>query len=146
MNKFKVGQRVRIIRSGLEGIIEHIDSKDFDDYGFCKRCYYIDFRKSEYPSDYKWVTVYDIEEVKEILDSVEKEYLGNVIKPFKNRVVSICKENPKSLEQKEFIQIKVNSILDGCNESICLPYFSKNKMYKGMITSKEYTLEELELN
>lgn len=32
-----------------------------------------------------------------------------------------------------------------CHEEIALPYFYRDKMYKGMELDKEYTLEELEL-
>ncbi len=90
----------------------------------------------------------EIEKI-DILDEVEKQYLRNVIKPFRNRVVSINKRivNFENIENKIFhyIRIKIKSktiIFD--NEYINFPYFN-NEMYKGMEDKKEYTLEELEL-
>lgn len=74
---------------------------------------------------------------KEILDEEEKEYLSNVIKPFRNRIEGIVKE---IFGGKEFITI---TIKDDC--SLCFPYFEKGTMYKGMEEDKEYTLEELGL-
>ena len=76
---------------------------------------------------------------KEILDDVEKEYLKNVIKPFRNRTTSIGKGGVL-YEEKEFIYIETKEDAD-----IILPYFKKNTMYKGMEAGKRYTLEELGL-
>lgn len=85
----------------------------------------------------------------DILDKVEKEYLADVIKPIKNRVVSISKKvvNFSNKNNKIFyyILIKVKSeteIFD--DEYINFPYF-KTEMYKGMENCKEYTLEDLGL-
>lgn len=88
-------------------------------------------------------------EVPDILDEVEKEYLSAVIKPFRNRAVSISKKiiNFENKENKIFyyIRIKIESKTGiFCNEFISLPYFN-NEMYKGMKVDKEYTLEELGL-
>lgn len=84
-----------------------------------------------------------------ILDEVEKEYLADVIKPFKNRVVSISKIviNFSNKNNKIFyyIRIKVKSETEiFYYEYINFPYF-KTEMYKGMENCKEYTLEDLEL-
>ena len=70
-----------------------------------------------------------------ILDDKEKEYLSNVIKPFRDRVSSISKDGPL-----EYITIS----LDGDDFAI-LPNFEKGTMYKGMETNRRYTLEELGL-
>lgn len=87
-----------------------------------------------------------IYEFKEILDEQEKDYLGNVIEPFKNRVIRIEKVK-KLYGNSEFINIVLcNSILYNAEESIQLPYFKKGKMYKGMELDKEYTLKELGLD
>ena len=75
---------------------------------------------------------------KEILDDIEREYLLNVIKPFKNRISDIVKRNFDS--EKSYIAIHINS------ETIYFPYFKKNTMYKGMEVDKEYTLKELSLD
>lgn len=72
----------------------------------------------------------------EILDQKEKEYLNVVIKPFKNRVISIKKVR---LVVTEYVEIKLSG------ETMNLPAFKKGKMYKGMEANKQYTLEELGL-
>ena len=78
---------------------------------------------------------------KTILDEVEKRYLSNVIKPFRDKVISICKHG--SCEREcEFIAIKYSDIEKGF---IFLPFFKKDTMYKGMEIGKIYTLEELGL-
>lgn len=79
---------------------------------------------------------------KPILDKKEKEYLSNVIKPFRDKVISIAKFYEESIDNN-FIEIEVNQSY--CNEYIDLPYFKKGTMYKGMQTNKKYTLEELGL-
>ena len=39
MNKFKVGQRVKIIRTGKIGKIAELDNEDFDKEGRSNNCY-----------------------------------------------------------------------------------------------------------
>lgn len=75
---------------------------------------------------------------KEILDDVEKEYLLNIIKPFKDKVEYICKNSGLPGEY-----ISINMAKDS---SIILPYFKENTMYKGMKLYKKYTLKELGLD
>lgn len=92
-----------------------------------------------------WHTVYEKES--EILDEKEKEYLSNVIKPFKNRVQNILKEtviqaNPFEFKVKQTEHIVIQIVND---ENIYLPTFKKNTMYKNMKTNKQYTLKELGL-
>lgn len=78
---------------------------------------------------------------KPILDEVEREYLSAVIKPFRDRVISICKCN---CYEYEYIVIKYLDI--GKNEGfIYFPCFKKGTMYKGMETNKEYSVEDLGL-
>lgn len=79
--------------------------------------------------------VYEVEQ--EILDEGEKEYLSNVIRPFKNRVKTISKQ--RAIDGDCYI------LIDLGNDDFALPYFKKNKMYCGMEDFKEYTLEELGL-
>ena len=79
---------------------------------------------------------------KPILDDIEKEYLSAVIKPFRDKVISIAKFYEESIDNN-FIEIEVNQSY--CNEYIDLPYFKKGTMYKGMILDKGYTVEELGL-
>lgn len=79
-------------------------------------------------------------EVNSVLDEAEKRYLTNIIKPFRDSVVAIIK--CKYADYYEFIQIEVN--LERY-EYISLPFFKKDKMYKGMEIGKRYTVEELDL-
>ncbi len=98
----------------------------------------LDFVKVERPTRYETVYERAEEEKKEILDKVEKNYLTNVIKPFKKRFKGISKiESPMFPAEKEFLQIQLN------NDEIILPYFEKGTMYKEMELNKKYTLEEL---
>lgn len=80
----------------------------------------------------------DIE--KTILDKVEKRYLENVLRPFKDNVKFVEK---REYRNKEHIYIQINR--NHMYEWIGLPYFKKNTMYKGMKSEKEYTLKELGL-
>lgn len=73
---------------------------------------------------------------KPILDEVEKRYLSNVIKPFRDRVKCILKDENFG---KEFIYI----ILE--DDEFSLPFFEPNTMYKGMESYKQYSLEDLGL-
>ena len=77
-----------------------------------------------------------------ILDKVEKEYLKAVIKPFRDRVVSIRKI--ESLKNHETICIHVHTD-DDYYDYVYLPHFERETMYQGMVTNKGYTLEELGL-
>lgn len=91
--------------------------------------------KVERPTQYK--TIY--EAPKQILDKEEKEYLEAVIRPFRDKVVSISKYN-NLIGKKEFITIAFQE-----NEFVNFPFFKTNTMYKGMELNKEYTLDELGL-
>lgn len=72
-----------------------------------------------------------------ILDDVEREYLSEVIRPFRKKVRYISK---KGICSKEFILIEVEE-----NCSIALPSFKAGSMYKGMEPEKQYNLKELGL-
>lgn len=82
---------------------------------------------------------YDIK--KPILDEAEKEYLSNVIKPFRDRVEFIVK---RSVQKYEYIEISYREINTFVG-AVCLPIFKENTIYKNMKINEEYTLEELEL-
>lgn len=76
----------------------------------------------------------------QILDDAEKKYLSAVIKPFRDKVDSICKEN--------FMDYGCQHIvigLIGAGPDMTLPLFKSETMYKGMELGYEYTLEELGL-
>lgn len=77
------------------------------------------------------------EENKQILDNAEKRYLKNVIRPFKDRVISIIKENDFG---DDYIKIELKN-----GDFANLPNFAKGTMYKGMRSEKKYTLKELGL-
>lgn len=72
---------------------------------------------------------------KPILDKKEKEYLENLLKPFKDKVDYVEKRNNSN---RQYLDIKLKSY-----EHIKLPYFEKNTMYKGMEVEKQYNLKEL---
>lgn len=74
---------------------------------------------------------------KHILDEKEKEYLSNVIKPFRDDVKCIIKY---SVDYVEWITICMKTCHD-----MDFPIFSVGTMYKGLELNKEYSLEELGL-
>ena len=76
-----------------------------------------------------------------ILDDIEKKYLSNVIKPFRNTVISIAKRS--AYNNLSYIAISLKKYL--VEESVTLPYFETTQMYKNMKLDKVYTLEELGL-
>jgi hypothetical protein len=84
---------------------------------------------------------YEIE--KTILTDKEKEYLSYVIKPFKDRVFGIAKQD-QYVNGYEYITIMVKEE-NGDHFHMGLPSFKVGTMYKGMELNKEYTLEELGL-
>lgn len=78
-----------------------------------------------------------------ILDEVEKEYLSNIIKPFKDRVISI---EMRQVFNNNYIVIALqNKFQKGYEESIVLPEFEKDTMYKNMEVNRKYKLKELDL-
>lgn len=87
----------------------------------------------------EYLTVY--ESKSEILDEVEKRYLRNVIRPFRDRVKTI----------RKFVYSGGNASIDISIDDnntgwiIELLPFPKNEMYKGMEDNKKYTIEELGL-
>lgn len=85
-------------------------------------------------------TVYEYKP--EILDDVEKRYLKQVIRPYKN-----IKSIVKYIYPGERIASIMITILDLDNEdwTFTLPPFKTYEMYKNMEDDKEYTLQELGL-
>lgn len=76
---------------------------------------------------------------KPILDEVEKEYLSNVIKPFRDKVSHICKRESANTGM-EWLQVGIKA-----DVNLDFPNFEKGTMYKGMELGKEYSLEDLGL-
>lgn len=108
-----------------------------------------DMIKDEYKEYLSEFLDYDYErelEVKEVLTEEEKEYVINIIKPFKDRVVNIRKGYDDAYE---FIEIDFKSIrtdyYHSGNDRTYSPYFVSNTMFVGMERDKEYTLGELGL-
>lgn len=133
MNKFKLGQRVKIIRTGKIGEVVGIGDFDYTEIGQSNTCYVVRYSNNKMD----WFTVHDLELIKEILDETEKEYLNNVIKPFREKVTSIQKDGNRL---REYIKICIKN-----DANIGLPDFETDTMYKGMKIYKEYTLTELGL-
>ena len=81
-----------------------------------------------------------------ILTKEEKEYLSNVIKPFKNKVSYIVKDKiivgPRNAV---FIQICVKSSIS-MYEYISLPTFISDCMYNNMQLGYRYSLKEVGLD
>ena len=80
---------------------------------------------------------------KPILDEKEKEYLSNVIKPFRDSVVAIVKRGDYGCDNYSCIRIIVEQ--NGNLEWISLPIFKTETMYNGMEIDRDYILEELGL-
>ena len=81
-----------------------------------------------------------------ILTKKEKEYLSNIVKPFRDRKVVIEKyEYPQNEHKNECIQISVEFYDKTGGETVSLPIFKKGTMYKGLESNKCYTLEDLGL-
>lgn len=84
----------------------------------------------------------------DILDEKEKQYLQNVIKPFRDRVKSIAKQNYTN--GYDYISISVSYPINDCfdcfgTDSLFLPVFKSGTMYNNMKVDRKYTLEELGL-
>lgn len=83
-----------------------------------------------------------IKQPKPILNDIEKEYLSNIIKPFRDRIDYIAKFNLAKVNlanRREYILIKMKNC-----EMISLP-FTAGTVYKGMENDKNYTLKDLGL-
>ena len=80
--------------------------------------------------------------IKSILTEKEKEYLSAVIKPFKDKVSYIVKQQGFKDDKQlsvEFIIIYVD------DEKLILPSYDKGTLYKDMKLAEKYTVEDLGL-
>ena len=85
-----------------------------------------------------------LEEVNEpVLDDAERKYLSEVIRPFRKKITYISKVIHCGVD-RQYISIKIKD-KDGFRDSLNLPDFENDTMYKGMEINKAYTLEELGL-
>ena len=73
-----------------------------------------------------------------VLDVVEKRYLKNVIRPFKDRIIYVKKLQSTAYRKIAYLYVAVKD-----DSYMMFPRFNKNTMYKNMKINKEYTLEEL---
>ena len=80
---------------------------------------------------------------KPILDDVEKEYLSNIIKPFRDRIAWVRKFKSPNNEYLEYIKIAYRD--DFRINALNFPDFRTGEMYRGMEINKPYTLKELGL-
>ena len=83
-------------------------------------------------------------EVPEILTKEEKEYLGAVIKPFRDKVIYIKKKVWETYKRK-YITIGFRDTNAISNASFSFPDLPNDEMYKGMEGNRPYKLEELGL-
>lgn len=77
-----------------------------------------------------------------ILEEKEKEYLSNVIKPFRKRIKYISMD--KYVDDC-IIRITLTHYNKNYDDNILLPDFKNGSMYKRMEIGKQYTLKELGL-
>lgn len=84
----------------------------------------------------------DMEHKESILDDAEREYLSAVIKPFRDKVLSI-KKSSGLYASHYFDEISVYYESFGHDLCFDLPPFEKGTMYKGMKPNQKYTPEEL---
>ena len=111
---------------------------NYDDYGnlrFIDRFSYEELEKLYKIENKKVKLIIEAEEP--ILDEEEKEYLSNVIKPFRDRVKYIKK---KGCDNIEYIAIIIKN-----DDNLMFPNFEKGTMYKNLELNKEYSLEDLGL-
>lgn len=83
-----------------------------------------------------------LEEYKEqILDDSEKNYLSEILRPFRKDITTIVKFQitEKYSTKKEYIVVRLKS------DFWTFPRFNAGTMYKGMEPNKKYTLQELGL-
>lgn len=91
-----------------------------------------------------WLKWLEQEHEEQILTKKEKTYLENVVKPFKERVDYIVKNQYSNNQTFICINVKLHYD-DDDSEFMYLPYFSGDKMYIGMEYLKHYTMKDLGL-
>lgn len=77
------------------------------------------------------------------LTEEERDYFGSIIKPFKDRVKSINKD--ETGVGTEYITVVYKPINGGNGCLFALPEFIAGTLYRGMELNKAYTLKELDL-
>ena len=89
------------------------------------------------------------EDKNDILNKEEKEYLSNIIKPFRKKITRVEKKNfyvNKINHKEDFVEgeIQITYINNVSEELAIIPFFN-DTMFKKMEECKGYTLQELEL-
>lgn len=89
----------------------------------------------------------EIEIEVDILTTVEKGYLNNVIEPFRDKVESITKYKYTDIESsiKGDINIVIKNSIGLVTLSFTKSIFEDRELFEGMEQNKQYTLEELGL-
>lgn len=88
----------------------------------------------------------ELEIEKPILNDVERRYLENVLRPFKDRILFAKKANIYDTDRDyEYVWFEVVTPDNENYDYLILPYFIKDTMYKGMEYDKKYSIEELGL-
>ena len=83
-----------------------------------------------------------VKKAKSILDDAEKKYLGNIIKPFRNKIKYIRKISSPT---KNFEYIRICYQDNNYTNVLNFPDFKVGAMYKGMEQDQLYTPKELGL-
>ena len=109
--------------------------------GSCANCAL--FRRDDTCKTRAFMNWLDEEHKEHVLTYEEMQYLENIVRPFKDRVKSITKRLYSN--DDAYIQLNAKSIYERNYELMNLPLFVRNKMYKGMVYEKEYTLKDLGL-
>lgn len=133
MRRDKIKYGDRIAYEGLNGnTLTIIAGKSFD--GMNLADFTIKFGNVKSIERPNYQEIYNCE----VLDKVERKYLGAVIKPFRDKVTYIKKNI--TCDRNEFLVIGIKM-----DKSIVLPNFKEGTMYRKMKLNKEYMLEELGL-
>lgn len=81
----------------------------------------------------------------EVLTEEEKEYLTNLIKPFRNQFRGLEKKYSEE-KNSNYLVLDVVDFQDAKeDDSIYMPNFENGSAYRGLKTDKYYTLDELGL-
>ena len=109
----------------------------FEDY--CSLNNYDDNLHNDKNKYYDIIKIYKYYKRLDILTDEERSYLKNLIKPFRDRIDSICKCRYDRVV-KEYLIIRIKD-----DVGITLPDFKQDEHYAGMEVDKDYSLEELGL-
>lgn len=138
MNKFKIGDKVVNIINGKKGIIISVNYSR-DDVNKTIGKFTLKYGVKYEDNMESLNSIVEIEKLPDILDEKEKEYLRNVIKPFKRDIVYIIKRKNLLSDIK---YLEINLKLDDC---LIFPNLKDDTMYKGMEGNKKYNLKDLDL-